>query len=84
MNAVLQILDGTIGLFTMLVFIKCLLSWFPGVNQYDQPFRLLNQIVNPVLDPVRRVIPPISGLDLSPMILIIGLQFIQRAIHMFL
>ncbi len=84
MNAVLQILDGTIGLFTMLVFIKCLLSWFPNINQYDQPFRTLNKIVNPVIDPVRRVIPPISGLDLSPMILIIGLQLIQRAIHMVL
>jgi len=60
----------------MLIVVWCLLSWFPNINWYEQPFKGLNQIVRPIVAPFQRLIPPLggSGIDFSPMIAILLLQ----------
>lgn len=61
-------------LFWMLL-IRAILSWF---NQgYNPIIMVMGQLTEPVLAPIRRIIPPMGGLDLSVMILIIGLNFIN-------
>jgi YggT family protein len=60
----------------MLVIVWCLLSWFPNIRWYEQPFKGLDQVVQPIVGPFRRLIPPISGIDLSPMIAILVIQFV--------
>lgn len=63
-------------LISMLVIVWCLLSWFPNIRWYEQPFKTLDRVVQPIVGPFRRLIPPISGIDLSPMIAILAIQFI--------
>ncbi len=70
------IIAGTIQLVSMLIIVWCLLSWFPNINWYEQPFKTLDQLVRPVVMPFRRIIPPVSGLDLSPMLAIFILQML--------
>ncbi|MBE8166742.1 MAG: YggT family protein [Shewanella sp.] len=61
-------------LFWMLV-IRAVLSWF---NQGYNPFvMMLSQLTDPLLAPIRRIIPPMGGLDLSVMALFIGLHFLN-------
>ncbi|WP_198780620.1 YggT family protein [Shewanella putrefaciens] len=61
-------------LFWMLI-IRAILSWF---NQgYNPIVMIMDQLTEPVLAPVRRIIPPIGGLDLSVMVVIIGMNFIN-------
>lgn len=69
-----EIVASLIQLWTMLVVVWCLLSWFPNIRWYEQPFKTLDRLVQPVILPFRRVIPPISGIDLSPMVAIMLLQ----------
>ncbi|MBC3767818.1 YggT family protein [Neptunicella marina] len=58
-----------------ILIIRAILSW---VSQGYNPFEsLLAQLTEPMLAPIRRIIPPIGGLDLSMLVLIIGLQFLQ-------
>lgn len=73
---------GTLGcikeagslLFWMLI-IRALLSW---VSQGYNPIEMvLSQLTEPFMAPIRRVIPPLGGLDLTPMIVIIALNFIN-------
>ncbi len=64
----------------MLVVIWCLLTWFPNVRWYEQPFKTLDQIVQPIIAPFRRIIPPIGNIDLSAMVAIIVLQIGAAAI----
>lgn len=71
-------------LITMLIVLWCLLSWFPNIRWYEQPFKTLDQIVQPLVAPFRKLIPPISGIDLSPMIAILVLQFIGSVLRQFL
>ncbi len=64
----------------MLIVVWCLLSWFPNINWYEQPFRALDQAIKPMVLPFRRLIPPISGLDLSPMVAIFILQIVRHVV----
>lgn len=68
-----ELLDLLLTVLLWAVIIQAILSWFnPDVRQ--PVVRLLNQLTEPVLRPARRLLPPISGLDLSPLLVIIVLQ----------
>ena len=71
--SVLRLISLTLWFYTVALFIYVLLSWFAdrGVNPMGA---LLGQLVEPLLRPVRRVLPPIAGFDLSPMLVILLLQ----------
>src|SRR3954447_2729098 len=77
---VLGSLLGTILLFyTFALLLYVLLSWVaPGT--YSPAAALLDRLCEPILRPVRRIIPPIAGIDLSALFVIIGLQALYIAI----
>ena len=59
--------------FLVAVFVQVILSWVsPG--QYNPVIGLLNKIAEPVLKPLRRLVPPIGGIDLTPLFAILGLM----------
>jgi len=62
----------TVRVLTLLVFVYSLLSFF--LSPYHPIQRILSQIVEPMLLPIRKLLPTMSGFDLSPLILMILLQ----------
>ncbi len=56
------------------ILIRIILS-FVGMNPYNQFYAMLHQVTEPILAPFRRIIPPVGGLDFSPIIPLILLQF---------
>ncbi len=74
------VLSNFLGIYSLLLFIRILLSWFPNVDWMSQPFAALSQITDPYLNVFRSFIPPLGGIDFSPMLAIILLQFVQRAL----
>lgn len=67
--------------FTILIWImivRILLSWFPNINWYSQPFKALKDITDPILEPFRKIIPPISGIDFSPIVAFLALEIIRE------
>lgn len=76
-------------LATALVFaviIQTLLSYF--MSPYHPVRRTLDNIINPMLNPIRRVLPPLAGLDFSPLVLVIAIQIVEtlltRILRMFI
>ncbi|MBX9666212.1 MAG: YggT family protein [Candidatus Obscuribacterales bacterium] len=69
-----QIVASVLKLFQFCLIIWCLLSWFPNINWYDQPFKTLDKIVRPVIAPFRKIIPPIGNIDISPIVAILCLN----------
>ena len=73
-----------ICLFTNLIIIaiiaRALLSWF-NMDPRSPLIQALNQITEPILDPIRRIMPRLGMIDLSPLIAIMLLQFISLAIE---
>ncbi|MCO5220497.1 MAG: YggT family protein [Thermomicrobiales bacterium] len=64
---------------TLVVIGRALLSWFdPGMR--SSVGRVLYDITEPMLAPIRRLLPGMGGIDFSPIILIILLQFLQQFI----
>ncbi|GAA6183449.1 MULTISPECIES: YggT family protein [Alteromonadaceae] len=75
-NALVMLLVEGVQLIIYVLIIRAILSW---VSQGNNPLEFLfQQLTEPMIAPIRRIIPPIGGLDLSPMILIIFLLFIMR------
>ena len=76
---VVQGLLSTVSAFLTTLFwiliIRALLSWFS--QGYNPMEAMLYQLTEPFLAPVRRIIPPLGGLDLSVLIVIIAIQFLR-------
>jgi YggT family protein len=75
-TSIIEILSGVVQLINMLVIVWCLLSWFPTIKWYEQPFKTLDQIVQPIIAPFRKIIPPVANIDFSPMVAIMVLQLL--------
>lgn len=74
-SSLIELVLLSLNIFTFAIFIHIILSWVaPGTHNPATAF--ISTIVNPVLLPFRRWIPPLGGLDISPMIVIIALQAI--------
>lgn len=67
-------------IYFVLLIIRILLSWFPNINWFDPPFSILSQLTDPYLNLFRSIIPPLGGLDFSPMLAIFALQILQSMI----
>lgn len=68
-----------INIYTALLFIRIILSWFPNINWFDPPFSFVSQLTDPYLNVFRSIIPPLGGLDFSPILALLLLQVIQQA-----
>ena len=69
-----ELLSLTLQVYSFAILITVILSWI-APNAYNPVLKLLHQVTEPILYPARNKIPPISGIDLSPMIVLILLQF---------
>ncbi|MBP5974544.1 MAG: YggT family protein [Brasilonema angustatum HA4187-MV1] len=68
MNLLVTTLSTFIQIYSTLLIIRVLLTWFPSINWYNQPFAALSQITDPYLNLFRSIIPPLGGIDFSPIL----------------
>ncbi|MBF0421525.1 MAG: YggT family protein [Magnetococcales bacterium] len=71
------LIDFVLGIYTWLILIRVFLSWV-NPDPYNPIVQFLLQATEPVLKPFRRLIPPIAGLDLSPIAALLAVQMVQR------
>jgi YggT family protein len=73
--SLVDVFKEAMSLVFWVLILRAILSW---VSQGRSPIEyVLSQLTEPLLAPIRKIIPPMGGLDLSILILIIGLQFLQ-------
>ncbi|MDH5570934.1 MAG: YggT family protein [Gammaproteobacteria bacterium] len=73
--AIVDLLALLVNVFLFSIFIQAILSWVGGAN-YNPIGALLNQLTAPVLRPFRNMIPPVSGMDLSPMAAMVAIYLV--------
>ena len=71
-----KLLSFGLNTWMILIFIRALLSWFP-VSPYSTPVRFLIVVTEPILAPIRRVLPMMT-IDFSPFIAIVGLWLVNE------
>ena len=78
------IIVDTVGkflqIYSILLIIRILLTWFPTVDWYKQPFATLSQVTDPYLNLFRSIIPPLGGMDFSPILAFLALNLMQNAL----
>ena len=64
--------NWTLGIFlaimTLLFIIRIVLTWYPQVDQQKFPFNLVVWPTEPFLAPLRKIVPPLGGVDITPII----------------
>ena len=78
MIILVKIIQLTSRLLTMVVFVDVLLHYF--LDPYHPVRRVLDRIVEPMLGPIRRNLPPLGMMDFSPVVLIILIQLVERVL----
>jgi YggT family protein len=74
--ALFNVIQMIISMVYFIVIIRVLLSWV-SPDPYNPIVQIIYGITEPILKPFRRILPPIRGMDLSPILLIMALVFLQ-------
>ena len=79
-----DLLCQLLSIYLIAVFARIVLSWFPLSQGSPMAgiYSFLYTITEPVLGPIRRVMPSMGGFDLSPIVVIIGVRVLQGAVCM--
>ncbi len=91
MNSLLNLLQTVIQIYVWLLILQAILSWLVAFDVINTRNRFVYQVGNflyritePLLRPIRSVIPNLGGIDISPMVLILGLWFVSGLIEEYL
>ena len=86
MDLIIWFILKVLSFYTFIIFIRCILSWV-NVDGHNPIVQLIHDITDPVLDKCRFVVKfgvgGRSGIDLAPIIVIFGIQIIERIIIYF-
>jgi len=75
-----DLLTQSVNLLFWLILVRVIMSWInPGLH--NPIMSVIYQLTEPLMAPVRRMLPPMGGLDLSPILLLLGIRFILIAIE---
>ena len=90
MGPIIGLLSLAITLYIWVILIQVLISWlivFEVINVKNSKAQnliaLLQKATDPVFKPLRKVLPNIGGIDITPILVILGLSLLQRALYGF-
>lgn len=82
MRELFLILSMLIQLYSWVLVARALISWIPNLDPYNPAVQFLYQITEPVLEPVRRLIPPLGGtIDISMIVVFFALMILQQMLQ---
>jgi YggT family protein len=87
MRALVEVLLLALRLYEYVVVAMVIMSWLIGFNVVNirndvvrSIWTMLNALTEPLLAPIRRVLPSLGSIDISPIILFLGIEFVQRVL----
>jgi len=74
-----NLIDVLFNLLSLAIVVRAIISWF-NINPYHPLVVFLDRVTEPILAPIRRIIPPIGMMDISPLVALILLQVIRQVL----
>jgi YggT family protein len=74
-----NIINIMFTVYVYLIIVQVILSWVPH-NPSQSIFRFIDEATEPILAFCRRLIPPVGGIDFSPMIAILAVELVRRVV----
>ena len=88
MNSIVILIDNIIYLYSIVLIINIILSWLTAFNVVNANNKFVYTILDasfkltdPLLNPIRKILPNIAGLDFSPIILFLILDFLRNLLR---
>lgn len=78
--ALVTLVDLLFQAFYVLLLVRVIMSWVPGVDSRHPVVQFVHRMTSPVLNPIRRAVPPVGGLDMSPLVAILLLIVVNRLV----
>ena len=78
MGPVIELVTVAFTVLWLLVLAHVVVTWV--LSPYHQIRQFLDRIVQPLLEPIRRFVPPVGGIDFSPMVLLIAVDLVRRVV----
>lgn len=78
--SIANIVNDLFNIYFWLIIVRIFLTWIPSIDWFSQPFRTIAVLADALLNPFRRIIPPLGGLDFSPIVALFFFQFLQYAV----
>jgi len=91
MLVISYIFNAAIQLYILIVFVSVIMSWLIGFNVInrhnsfvDAVWRTCVSLTEPALRPIRNMLPNLGGIDISPVVLLIGLNALQIGVNAYI
>jgi len=81
LSFLLQVLAQTLSIYTLVLLVRVLLSWFPNLDWSNPLLSTVSSITDPYLNAFRGLSPPLGGLDLSAILAFLALQLVQSLLQ---
>jgi YggT family protein len=75
-----RVVNAIFSLMNLAIFLRVILSWLPVLDPRHPAMRLLDDLTEPILAPVRRILPQTGPIDFSPLVALLLLGLVQRAV----
>jgi YggT family protein len=73
----MRLIPALLDLYSLVVLAAVVMSWI-HLDRRQPLAEIVYRLTEPVLEPIRRVLPPVAGLDFSPLVLLIALRVLRR------
>lgn len=70
-------INTLIYFYSIIIVLRIFLTWLPSIDWDKQPVKFVRMITDPYLEAFRRFLPPLGGLDFSPIVALLFLNFLQ-------
>ena len=81
MNSILFLIAIVLQLFQLVLLARVLMTWLPNLDRSNPLIQLVYDITEPVLKPIRDVLPPSSGVDFSPLVAFLIIYVLQTVLR---
>lgn len=79
---VIEIILMLLNLYSWVLLARALVSWIPNLDPYHPAVQILYQITEPVLEPIRKLVPPLGGMiDISMIIAFFGIIVLEQLLR---
>ena len=79
--SLLQVLAQTLQIYSLVLIVRVLLSWFPNLDWSNPLLSSVSAITDPYLNAFRGLIPPLGGIDLSALLAFLALNLLQSLVN---
>ena len=80
MSELFYLLFWVLQAYQLILLARVIMTWIPNLNYNNPIARFLVQATEPVLAPIRNVLPPLGGIDLSPLVVFLAISVLMQLV----